>query len=509
MSSVSSSLGLSKEAKKGQQDNVPMALVVVAVLLLVAPCDLSQLLFAFTGVVICLLVAGPKSNNSKGKSKKKYITTETASEASVTANSSQALANRAGGQQSARTAPAVKEAVAQKGPEYRKLSSNPVAPPTFNALGYEAEVEELLSQIAPSTQGDKVVQQLARRVERTLKAFIPEAEVIGFASGDLTRGTAFGVAVPEVDIVVNVSPAVLCTRMQGRLSLGASAPEGKQSTSLDSSVDERKLQKSAIRACTDRLVAQGGFKFRRSAFRGQEPKVTLLAPVTMGIHSEAIPIDFSVNIMTPLYNATLLAECGRIAPPAKALILMVKRWAKDRGVCHAAKGHLSPYAWSLATIFFLQVGVDEALYPPFEGFVNSSGQAVPSLSTTKETGKWTKSTAQLFKDFIAFFAGTYDWETEVLSVRSACRQQQNEKQAPLSKEASSGEECKVSVHIEDPFEPSRNLGTCMTEVSFGRLQEELARAADMCARDASLTELLAPWVPPERCQADGKELDEN
>merc|ERR1719149_251717 len=123
-----------------------------------------------------------------------------------------------------------------------------------------------------------------------------------------------------------------------------------------SPIDEKKLQKSAIRACTDRLVSAGGFKFRRSAFRGEEPKVTLLVPASFGVSDESIPIDFTVNSTTPFYNMALLTECGKKEARARALILLVKRWAKDRGVCHAAKGHLSPYPWSLLVIYFLQAG---------------------------------------------------------------------------------------------------------------------------------------------------------
>merc|ERR1712066_969682 len=113
------------------------------------------------------------------------------------------------------------------------------------------------------------------------------------------------------------------------------------------------------------------FKFRRSAFKGQEPKVTLMAE----INGKTIPIDFSVNTTTPLYNAALLTECGQIEPRAKELILLVRRWAKDRGISHAAKGHLSPYAWSLLVIYFLQVwdGQGDPLLPNITAFKTSSG----------------------------------------------------------------------------------------------------------------------------------------
>merc|ERR550514_2187257 len=117
---------------------------------------------------------------------------------------------------------------------------------------------------------------------------------MGFASGDISRGHAFGVAIPEVDIVVSVDPKAIVSRLRCRLA------KGSQTSEL---LDMRKLQKSAIRAFTDLLVSKGGFKFRRSAFRGQEPKVTLLAPASLGLFPQAIPIDFSVNATTPLYNS--------------------------------------------------------------------------------------------------------------------------------------------------------------------------------------------------------------
>merc|ERR1719183_2327487 len=138
-------------------------------------------------------------------------------------------------------------------------------------------------------------------------------------------------------------------------------------------LDAHKLQKSALRACTDDLVVEGGFKFRRSAFKGFEPKVTLIAPVSMGIHTAPIPISFSVNTVTPFYSAALLTECGHIDVRAKELILLVRRWAKDRGICHAAKGHLSPYVWTLLAVYFLQVRDAGNILPSLAGFKLSSG----------------------------------------------------------------------------------------------------------------------------------------
>merc|ERR550532_1907327 len=155
-------------------------------------------------------------------------------------------------------------------------------------------------------EDDKIVGQLANVVKKTISQLVPEVEVVGFASGDLKRNKAFGVAVPEVDIIANISPDVLEQRLRLRNKMG-------EKKSFES-VDVHKLRKSAIRAFTDSLVSEGGFKFRRSAFRGKEPKVTLMAPRSLGLTNQNVPIDFSVNADTPLCNASLLGEIGRADP---------------------------------------------------------------------------------------------------------------------------------------------------------------------------------------------------
>merc|ERR1719359_2510985 len=210
----------------------------------------------------------------------------------------------------------------------------------------------------PGVEEEHAVQRLVFHVKRTIQSLFPEVEVTGFVHSSLKCGKAFGVAVPEAEIVANVSPVLLAQRLQQRAK----------------SIGAKQLQKSSVRACTDSLVSSGGLKFRRSAFRGDEPRVTLLVPKVLGFFSDAIPIDFSVNSITPFYTAALLTECGQMEPRAKTLILLVKRWAKDRGICHSAKGHLSPYLWSLLVMYFLQVGVDEegALLPLLEAFKISS-----------------------------------------------------------------------------------------------------------------------------------------
>jgi hypothetical protein len=394
--------------------------------------------------------------------------------------------------------------------------------PVFAETGLEAEVAELLKKITPTPEGDAVVAQLARVVKRHISAVMPEAEVSGFATGNfMLGGTAFGVAVPEVDVIINVSPQALIGRMQDRWA------EGRFSVAK---LDTRKLQKSAIRACTDRLVGFGGFKFRRSTFRGQEPKVILIAPAALGFCEHAIPISVSVNAVTPLYNAALLAECGQIEARAKSLVLLVKRWAKDRGLCHAAQGHLSTYAWTLLSIYFLQVAGDEQgpLLPSLEGFkatkalLSRSGAVAggqvatgspPAKLAQTTDGSERQSVAELFQSFLRFYGtpGGFDWRNEAVSVRQA-------KRAPpglrlplhiaLSEDGSTSE---VAPSIEDPFDVARNLSSSMSVGTLTRLREEFQRAIKLCDEGASLTQLLEPWAPPgpEEAAQQGQAAAEN
>jgi len=379
-------------------------------------------------------------------------------------------------------------------PEVRKPSALPVVAPTFKSADWEAQVRELLEQITPTEEAETAVARIANCVKRAISQILPEADVTGFATSSLAGRQAFGVAVPEADIVISISPAILSSRLQGRCAPGCNGGP----------TDLHKLHKSAVRACTDRLVSLSILKFRRSAFRESEPKVTMMAPPGPGIGGQGVPVSISVNSLKPFHNAALLTECGQIQPCAKELILFVRRWAKDRGLCHAAKGHLPPYVWTLLAVFYLQAGKEngQSLLPSLEQFHSCSRllknkvRAPPGLARHRR-GAVVQSSEQvgaLFKDFVAFYSERFQWTVEVASVRLGCRSAATAEAGP---------------NIEDPFDEGCNLAEGMTAASLARLHEELSRARKLCSDpDASLSELLEPWAPPEQ-HADGDQAQED
>jgi len=490
-------------------DAQAMSVIIVSMLILVVPFDLSQLIFMLVGAVAYMLLQATRVPfERQGLPLKKKM-----SETEEPRLSSGPFERKATPPRRGAPPPAAKH-VASKVPrllerhkacEYKQPSSQPVQRPTFQATGWDDEVRELLGRITPTRESDSTVQRLVAEVRKVLSRTAPEAEVFGFASSELTRAAAFAVAVPEVDIIVNLDPVAMANRLHWRNA--ARTPI----------FDARKLQKSVLRLFTDQLVSDGRFKFRRSAFRGAEPKVTLLASEALGA-GQPIPIDFSVNCTTPLYNAALLMECGQIDSRAKELVLFVKRWAKDRGVAHAAKGHLSPYAWTLLTIYFLQVGLpgSSGLLPQLGSLRRASaiasGAALgggPAAKPSEEPHRHemneafaTLSVGDLFKQFVRFYANRFDWQKEAVSIRSGKRSAPGLALPLHIVLCDDGVTSDVAPSIEDPFEAGRNLAEAMTAVTLKRLREEFSRAEDMFVRSEggslSLAELLEPWSPPER-----------
>jgi len=384
-------------------------------------------------------------------------------------------------------------------PSSHSISVRPVEAPKFWAVGFDAEVNELVNRIMPSPEGDVAVANIAAKVKRMINPVFPDADVTGFAHSNLAQGTAFSVAVPEVDVVVSISWSLLSRQLSGRCG------QANKQTG-DGQLNVRKLQKAAIRACTDRLVSTGTCKFRRSAFREDEPKVILVAPGDR----QGIPVNLSVNATTPLHSAALVTESSHIDPRAPELMLLVRRWAKDRGLCHSAKGHLPPYAWSLLAIFYLQVGItsEHPRLPPLTEIKTSlrsmwrNGQAVINkrAATAQHDGEaktMSVSVGALFRDFVAFYAQRFDWSSEAVSVRLA-RRATPDVGLPLHIVLNNDNRTtQVAPSIEDPFNPSCNLGAYMTASSLEHLHQEFKRGHELCSQDESLTCLLVPWAPPK------------
>eukprot|EP00928_Gymnodinium_smaydae_P026453 TRINITY_DN20772_c0_g5_i1.p1 TRINITY_DN20772_c0_g5~~TRINITY_DN20772_c0_g5_i1.p1 ORF type:complete len:517 (+),score=94.73 TRINITY_DN20772_c0_g5_i1:154-1704(+) len=365
----------------------------------------------------------------------------------------------------------------------RSRSVAPVLAPTFAAASWDAEVVELLGHILPTPACDRDAKRVALAVAAALRPALPDLEVIGFTCGNLRGFRACCVAVPDVHVVARAPMAAL------RRCLGRS-----------DDVEERHLRKVVLRVCTERIVG-AGFKFRRSAFRGEDPKVTFVAPEAMGISIVAVPLDFSVN-SNALAIAALLREVQRLSPEAAKVVLLVRRWAKDRGVCHEARGHLPPAAWMILTVFFLQHprGSRAAVLPPIDlcRLKASSSASNPDAdllaSSPHPRTDDAPSAAELLREFFQFYALEFPWPRARIKVLAEAEMSCSNEAPPQGLDVQNG------FTVEDPFSPGANLASRLTPWSYARLKEELQRANALCcglSTPASLAALLEPWAPDE------------
>lgn len=355
----------------------------------------------------------------------------------------------------------------------------PIAPIYFESEGFEGEVSELLEKIGPKLDSADLVKRVAATVKASLRSLLPGVDVVGFASTDFRSSSAFAVAAPDVEMVINVKPEVLAKRCW---------PRGETSSSV---VDINKLQKSAVRTITERLVQESGFKFRRSAFRDSDPRVTLLTP--RWDDAAPFPIEISINSMVPIHNTALIDRCMGLDSRIGDLYVLVRRWSKDRAICHAPKGHLPRYQWNLLVSYFMQVASPEKdceHLPSLDLSATSRSSinavvAPPTAVVTSATQDEKVSVAQLFKAFVHFYSENFRWGQEVVSTRSGKRTFRD-----------SASPC-GGIIIEDPFDTSLDLGESLIPCSYQRLREELSRAQLLCNRNASLAELLELWAPDD------------
>mmetsp|Transcript_31537 Transcript_31537/g.69078 ORF Transcript_31537/g.69078 Transcript_31537/m.69078 type:complete len:554 (+) Transcript_31537:90-1751(+) len=348
--------------------------------------------------------------------------------------------------------------------ERKKRDVQPIEQVKLLSSDWEAEVEELLSQIGMTPDCEKLVQRLVDAAKEALSPLIPNVEVSGYSAGNPMLNNAFSHAMPRIKVVAKATSEQILK-----------IAEARHKSPLPT--EGREVDEYAIRVFTRQLVSEAGFMFGRTAFSMDEVWTVLRVPLTLGLCPETVTIALSVNSDTPLHSATLLTECSKLDRRVAPLCLLVRRWTRDRGIQYASQGHFPAYAWNLITVFFLQVSGESILPPIAEGF---SAKTVGDIQGQNSS----KSVAALFKDLIAFYARDFDWQREDIRVRLGVRGKRTD-MAPLLEKP----------FVEDPFCVKRNVGANMTPVGAERLREELQRADQLCSRDASLKELLYLWAP--------------
>jgi len=338
------------------------------------------------------------------------------------------------------------------------------------------ELVQFISRAVPSVDdimSHNVVLDLVRDVAR--RVLDPSADIQMFgsaASGLCERGS-------DIDATVIVDFAILNKRFHGKNR----APSVGHETRL--------LCSEAVCAIAKYIEGSNGTGLAvEGLINGAKVPIVVLSSFGRQI------IDVSINNVLPTFNTKLLGEYSRLDDRVVGLVLCVKRWAKMTQVSDAKMGNLSSYSWSILCLYYLQyVGVIPSLQaraPPGVSLYNcpSSGRSfdVGFLSgrlaiVEKELVEKSMSTrcvlslAELLCGFFMFYDREFKWGSEVVSIRVGGRARlsiTDPEFGLLSQGSRSMMELPPGtekIHIEDPFDLSRNLHCVMDTEGLIRLRK--------------------------------------
>ncbi len=205
-----------------------------------------------------------------------------------------------------------------------------------------------------------------------------------------------------------------------------------------------------------------------------------------------IPIDISINNSLAIYNTKLLRSYNDCDSRVRPFILAIKHWALHRGICNAAYGTFSSYAWTLIALQSLQT-TNPPVVPNIQKDGKRSMKIIEGteydLTMSKEPKKLLKennsqSVGELLSNFFESFALNWPWDENVLSIRSGENISRSskkwEQQKPSIIEAVIDENSvrlgKHSLPVEDPFDTMHDLSRVLRPEGAMDIREEFLRA---------------------------------
>ncbi|XP_078447773.1 nucleotidyltransferase family protein [Wolffia australiana] len=254
------------------------------------------------------------------------------------------------------------------------------------------------------------------------------------------------------------------------------------------------VDKASVLLRLEEILQCNNFQDVQALTRARVPIAKLKDPVTN------ISCDICINNILAVVNTKLLRDYSNIDIRLRQLVLIVKHWAKTRGVNDTYRGTLSSYAYVLMCIHFLQMRRPAVLpclqemAPTYSVTVDGVDcvffDRVEKLQHFGSTNR--ESISELLWGFFNYWAYHHDYAYDVISVR---------KGGIISKQSKDwtrrvGNDRHL-VCIEDPFELSHDLGRVVDKFTIKILREEFERAADIMQFDQNpLQRLFEPYVRP-------------
>lgn len=346
-------------------------------------------------------------------------------------------------------------------------------------LDINQELVQFISRVIPSvedmTSHNNVVLDLVRDVAR--RVLDPSADIQMFgsaASGLCERGS-------DIDATIVVDFQILNRKFHGKNRMPSIGHETRQLCSEAVCLIAKYIEEHP----TGTGVAVEGL------IHGAKVPIVVLSSFGRQI------IDVSINNVLPTFNTKLLAEYAKLDSRVIGLIVCVKRWAKMAQVSDAKMGNLSSYSWSLLCIYYLQqLGVIPSLQtraPPGLELHQclTTGKTfdvgfLSGMSAVTEKKLFCKGSnmclAETLCGFFEFYDRDYKWGQEVVSIRLGT--ERRSVTDPECSHLSQGPRLTSingslppRIHIEDPFDLTRNLHCVMDTEGLVRLRKAFSDIA--------------------------------
>lgn len=175
-----------------------------------------------------------------------------------------------------------------------------------------------------------------------------------------------------------------------------------------------------------------------------------------------------------------------------SVCMLVKDWAKYRGISGTARKFINPLAWSVMVIFFLQHVARPRvadLYHVRRRGPDAGGDPAQACivrmgwKTHRGDGRSVTTASELLTQFFHFFGYEFDFKSEAISVNFNSR---------CTVVDLLGRNSSSALFVEQPLHFRENIVSYVDHDNMRLTIEELRRAARMCVADGRLNNIISP-----------------
>ncbi|KPP77957.1 poly(A) RNA polymerase GLD2-like [Scleropages formosus] len=197
-----------------------------------------------------------------------------------------------------------------------------------------------------------------------------------------------------------------------------------------------------------------------------------------------VEFDLNVNNIVGIRNTFLLRTYAYIESRVRPIILVIKKWARYRGINDASRGTLSSYSLVLMVLHYLQKPVIPCLQKDYpECFsvsmdihlVPEGPKGIPPFISKNQS-----TLGDLFLGFLKYYAKEFNWDKLMISVREAdalpkpnCREWKNK-----------------FICVEEPFDRSNTARAVHEKVKFDAIKAEFTESLRLLQLKKDLNAIL-------------------